>query len=276
MERSTDAAFLGAELRRVRLAAGIKSQDELAAQLGYDRSQISKAESGRPLSPELAAAYAARFPELNNLVESGFVERWAAFVRKNGGGPFPRYFVDWVEEERAARSLFYWAPTLIPGILQTEAYARVLLATEASDAQTPEDRLAGRMQRQEILARPQPPTVTVVMGEFVLLRNVGGPEVMHEQLSRLADLAQRPKVVIQVIPSEIGAHAGLAGAVSFADHDDGTTTCYSDSFTAGTTTKDPDTVARARETIELLRGEALPRAASLQLIRETAEEKWKL
>jgi hypothetical protein len=276
MERSADAAFLGAELRRVRLAAGIRSQDELAAQLGYDRSQISKAESGKPLSPELAAAYAGRFPELNNLVDSGFVERWAAFVRKNGGGPFPRYFVDWVDEERVARSLLYWAPTLVPGILQTEEYARVLLATEASDAQTPDERLAGRMQRQEILLRPQPPTVTVIMSEFVLMRNVGGHAVMHEQLARLAEVAQQPKMVIQVIPAEVGAHAGLAGAVSFAEHDDGTTTVYSDSFTAGTTTKDADPVARARETVELLRGEALPRAASLQLIRETAEEKWKL
>ena len=62
MENNSDASFLGAELRRIRLAAGIKSQEELAEELGFDRSVISKAEGGKPLSPELARAYAARFP----------------------------------------------------------------------------------------------------------------------------------------------------------------------------------------------------------------------
>jgi hypothetical protein len=132
------------------------------------------------------------------------------------------------------------------------------------------------MQRQEILSRPSPPTVTVIMFEFVLWRNVGGLEVMHEQVTHLFELAQRPKVIIQVIPAEIGAHAGLAGPVSLADHDDGPAAIYADAFALGEVTKDADTVVRARELIELVRCEALPRAASLELIREAAEERWKL
>jgi transcriptional regulator with XRE-family HTH domain len=99
MERSPDSSFFGQELRRVRLAAGIKSQEELAEIFCVDRSVISKIESGKPPSPDLARLYAGRFPELTALVDEGFIERWAAHVRKNGGGPFPRNFVDWVDEE---------------------------------------------------------------------------------------------------------------------------------------------------------------------------------
>jgi transcriptional regulator with XRE-family HTH domain len=276
MERSPDSSFLGQELRRVRLAAGIKSQEELAEIFCVDRSVISKIESGKPPSPELARLYAGRFPELAALVDGGFTERWAAHVRKNGGGPFPSNFVDWVDEERTARSLLYWAPILVPGICQTESYARAMLVTEPHDSQSPEERLAGRMQRQEILSRPGQPTITVIMSELVLWRNVGGLAVMHEQVTHLHALGQQPKVIIQVIPADIGAHAGLAGPVSLADHDDGPAAIYADAFALGQVTKDADTVSRVREMIELLRCEALPRTASLELIRETAEERWKL
>jgi transcriptional regulator with XRE-family HTH domain len=276
MEKDSDATFFGTELRRIRLAAGVKSQEELAEELGFERTAITKAESGyRPPSPELAQAYARRFPQLNALVEGGFFERWAEHVRKNGGGPFPKYFADWVDEEKAATVLFYWAPTLVPGILQTESYARVILATEANDPESPEDRLTGRLERQRILTLPQPPTVTVIMSEAVLHRNVGGPEVMYDQLTYIAGVSERPKVIIQVIPGEIGAHAGLAGPASIADHDGEPTVVYLDSFTAGQTTKDPDIISKVRGITELLRCEALPRVPSRELIMKVAEEQWK-
>ena len=68
------------------------------------------------------------------------------------------------EETDAPGAWSYWAPILVPGICQTESYARALLVgAEAHDSQSPEERLAGRMQRQEILSRPSPPTVTVIM-----------------------------------------------------------------------------------------------------------------
>jgi transcriptional regulator with XRE-family HTH domain len=105
MERDSDASFLGAELRRARLAAGIKSQEELAVILGFDRSVISKAEGGKPPSPELARAYAAKFSELNALAEDGLIERWADHVRRNGG-VFPKFLHSWIDNERTATGLF--------------------------------------------------------------------------------------------------------------------------------------------------------------------------
>jgi transcriptional regulator with XRE-family HTH domain len=275
MEKNTDASFLGTELRRARLAAGIKSQEELAEILGFDRSVISKAEGGKPPSPELARAYAAKFPQLNALVEDGMIERWAEHVRKNGGGPFPKFFVDWVDEEKVATALFYWAPVLVPGILQTEKYARALLEVDPDDEETFEVHLAGRMERQEILTRPKPPMVAVLVYETALLRCIGSPAVMYEQLSHLAEVSLRTRIVLQVIPATVGAHAGLTGAVSIAEREGEPTIVYLESLTAGQTTKEPDIVAKARTITDVLRGEALSRGASRDLIMKVAEDKWK-
>jgi transcriptional regulator with XRE-family HTH domain len=246
METDSDASFLGNELRRARLAAGF-SQEDLADRLGFERTVVAKAETGhRPPSPDVAKAYARVLPELNGLIESGLIERWAAHVRKNGGS-FPKFFLDWVEAEKTASALFYWAPILVPGVLQTEAYARATLASLSDENEPLEDRVAGRMQRQQILTRPRPPLVSVVMAEAVLHRAVGGPAVMREQLIHLAEIGERfPKVMIQVIPAEIATHPGLTGAASIADTEGSPTIVHQDSFTAGQTTGEPDIVATVR------------------------------
>ena len=249
MERDQDSMFLGAVLRRARLAAGITSQDELADKLGYERTVITKAESGqRPPSPDVARAYAREFPQLSALIESGLIEEWAEHVRKNGGS-FPKFFLDWVEAEKNATTLFYWAPILVPGILQVESYARAILATAPDNSESSDARLAGRMGRQQVLSRPQPPSVTVVLAEAVLHRGVGGPAVMCEQLTHLVEVSQQPKVMIQVIPAEIGVHAGLGGAASIADCEGGPTIIHQDSFTVGQTTSAPEIVARVRQSV---------------------------
>lgn len=267
----TDAGYFGSELKRARIAAGITSQEELAKRLGFERTVIAKAESGdRAPSAEVAAAYSREFPHLD-----GLIERWSARIRKTGGS-FPKFFIKWVDAEKVATSLFYWAPVLVPGLLQVESYARPLMMVTPDDNETPEVRLAGRLERQQILSRPKPPLVTVVMAEAVLHRGVGGPEVMHEQLTHLVEVGQQPHVMIQVIPGEVGAHAGLEGAASIAEQGDGPTVVYLESLTAGQTTKEPEIVAKVRQVTDMLRSEALPRSASQELIMRVAEEEWKI
>lgn len=276
MERDTDASFLGAELRRVRLAHGISSQEELAARLGFDRSVVAKAESGyRPPSLDVAQAYARVFPELNALVEDGLIERWATHVRKNGG-VFPKFLHSWIDNERTATGLFYWEPMVVPGILQIEAYARAILAADPNSDETVDARVAGRLERQQMLSRPRPPMVSVVLAEDVLNRCVDSAQVMHDQLTYLAEVSQQPKVTIQVIPANIGVHAGLAGAAAIADTEDGGTVVHEDGFTAGRTSADPDIVVKVRERVAVLRSDALPREASLELITKVAKERWSI
>jgi transcriptional regulator with XRE-family HTH domain len=273
MDKDSDVSFFGEELRRLRLAAGISSQEELAARLGYERTVVAKAESGhRPPSPDVAEAYARMFPGFNALVENGLIERWAAHVRKNGGS-FPRQFVPWVDAEKDATALFYWAPILVPGVLQTEAYARTTLACVSDENESLEARLAGRMERQQILTRPNPPLVSVVMSEAVLHRCVGGAAVMREQLIHLAEIGERlPKVTVQVIPAEVATHAGLEGAGSIAEREGSPTVVHMESLTAAQTTGEPDIVAKVRELTGMLRCEAFPRGASRDLILKVAEQ----
>jgi hypothetical protein len=172
-------------------------------------------------------------------------------------------------------TIIYWAPTLVPGLLQVESYARVILATEPDETESLDVLLAGRMGRQQVLSRPQPPAVTVVMAEAVLHRGVGGPAVMYEQLTHLAEESRQPKVMIQVIPAEVSAHAGLGGAASIADREGEPPVVHLDSFTAPQTTRAPEIVAKVRQRSDMLRSEALPRSASHELIMRVAEEEWK-
>jgi transcriptional regulator with XRE-family HTH domain len=272
--RDSDTVFLGKVLRRARLAAGISSQDTLAERLGYERTVIAKAESGqRPPSPDVARAYAAVFPELNALVESGLIEDWAEHVRKHGG-VVPKFFSGWLDVEGNATALFYWAPLLVPGPLQTESYARTILAVDPDSTDPLDERVTARLERQHILSRPDPPMISVVLAEAVLYRNVGGPAVMHEQLSFLAEVSQRPRVLIQVIPAEVGAHAGLAGVASMADQEGEPTIVHQATLSGGETTADPETVAKVRMITDALRSEAFPRGASRERILKVSEEQW--
>ncbi len=141
------AAFLGAELRRARLAAGIKSQDKLAQMLGYDRSVIAKAETGeRPPSEEVMKAL------VKALGLDQVVTRLASLARRSTG--IPAWFLDWVAIEREAVTLHTWQPALIPGLLQTPEYARAILASWRLDTDGDiEAKLAARIDRQAILDR---------------------------------------------------------------------------------------------------------------------------
>jgi transcriptional regulator with XRE-family HTH domain len=275
-EKDSDGSFLGTELRRVRLAHGITSQEELATRLGFHRTVIAKAESGyRPPSPDVVEAYLREFPGLNSQIEDGLLERWAEHVKKNGG-VFPKFLHSWIDNEKTATGLFYWEPMIVPGILQIEEYARAILAADPNSDETVEARLAGRLERQQILSRVRPPMVSVVLAEDVLHRCVVSAEVMHDQLIYLAEVSRQPKVTIQVIPASVGVHAGLAGAAAIADTEDGGTLVHEDGFTAGKTSADPDTVVKVRERVAVLRTDALPREASLELIMKVADEEWKI
>jgi hypothetical protein len=163
---------------------------------------------------------------------------------------------------------------LVPGILQIEEYARATLAADPDSDETVDARVAGRLERQQILSRPRPPMVSAVLAEAVLHRCIGGAEVMHDQLIFLAETGRQPRVTIQVIPATIGVHTRLTGAVAIADTEEGGTLVHEDGFTAGKTSAEPDLVTKARGRATVLRAYALPAEASLELITKVAKEQW--
>ncbi|MGH3190717.1 MAG: DUF5753 domain-containing protein [Streptosporangiaceae bacterium] len=148
------------------------------------------------------------------------------------------------------------------------------MAADPDSEETVEARVAGRLERQQILSRPHPPMVSAVLAEAVLHRCVGSAEVMHDQLTYLAEIGQQPRITIQIVPATVGMHTGLGGAVAIADTEEGGSLVHEDGFTAGKTSAEPDLIAKARGRATVLRGYALPREASLELIMKAAKERW--
>lgn len=266
---ASPAHFFGAEVRRAREAAGMTLAG-LGALVPCDASTVSRVESGL-LSPT------ERFA---NTCDEAFPQMGGWFTRfynnsPRWDGPYPRWFVDWVDAEGRATVLRGWEPLLVPGLLQTAEYARALFKAWQStgDDDEVENLVRGRIDRQRIFDRPKPPSFWAVIDEAVLRRCIGGAKVMHDQLVHLAEMAERPAIKVHVIPAEVGAHIGLLGAFAIAGFaGDAPGIVYFESPDEGETTKDSATVARVILTFDTLRSEALPRGASRDLIMRVAEE----
>src|ERR1700722_15614911 len=156
-------AFLGAELRRARMAAGFSSQETLAARLGFDRSVVAKAETGeRPPTDDVLAAWCQACR-----LDDDLFGRLAVLARR-ADGPVPRWFEGWLEAEGNAHTLRLWSAVLLPGLLQTAEYARALFLAMGLDEEAAEGQVRVRLDRREILDRPDPPQVVAVLYEAVL------------------------------------------------------------------------------------------------------------
>jgi transcriptional regulator with XRE-family HTH domain len=250
----TPMAIWGRELRHYRKAAGL-TQTEFAAKINYSPSLVSQIETGQvPATPEFADA-------CNEALESGGALVRLLDYRKGG---IPRWFAEWLPYEESAGVLKTFQTRLVYGLLQTEAYARIVLDDDAVT-------IAGRLERQQILDRSDPPTLHVVLDESVLWRNVGGPEVMREQLLRLVEISSR-KLQIQILPN--GGHLATQGPFVLATLEDGSTAVYLETPVRGLVTTSPEDVARAGAVWEMIKADALPVGMSKELIARTAEERW--
>jgi transcriptional regulator with XRE-family HTH domain len=261
-------SFFGAELRLARAAAGL-SQEQLGIRLGYSAAQVGKVETGeRAPSVDFARSCDQALPGTGGLLGRiyALIERW--------DGGYPSWFHEWVETERRADALCWWEPLLIPGLVQTADYARALFeAWRLADEDDLEQLVTGRMDRQRIFERPEPPSLWVIIDEAVLHRRIGSEKVMYDQLTHLARVADRARTTVQVIPADVGAHVGLLGAFAVATID-GAGTVYMESPDQGQTTSAPAVVAKVSAAFDTLRAEALPRRASRELITKVAEERW--
>lgn len=261
-------ARLGDELRRARVAAGFSSQEALAAKLGFDRTVITKAETGdRPPTPDVLAAWC----QVCGL-DGEFFERWAVVARR-ADGPVPTWFEDWLKAESEAHTLRFWQPLIIPGLFQTAEYARALFLAAGADDAKADELVAVRLERQAILDRADPPHVVAVLRENVLHSLIGTPVVMSDQLSHLAEAAGRVNVQVQTVPSGRGATAGLSGGFALASCE-GAPDVLRMEAVEDVTEERRALVRHATLIFDLVRGDALPREESRMLIMEAAEQ-WK-
>ncbi|GAB2464406.1 helix-turn-helix transcriptional regulator [Streptosporangium sandarakinum] len=253
----TPQAIWGRELRHYRKGAGL-TQGQLAQKVHFSESLISGVETGQlPASPEFAET-------CDKVLNTGGALHRLLDWRK--GQIFPSWFGPWREKEQEAIALRTYQPLVVPGLLQTEAYARVMLFGDEVNIET-------RLNRQAILTRedPKPPSFRCVIDEGVLYRPIGGPGVMREQLEHLVSMVSS-RLSIQVVPH--GMHSGLMGGFVIATLAGGSDVLYAETAIRGITTSDPADVAAAVECFEVMRTEALPLGMSIDLIKKAVEEKW--
>ncbi|MFI2652145.1 DUF5753 domain-containing protein [Micromonospora fulviviridis] len=183
----------------------------------------------------------------------------------------PAWFRPWADIEREALSLRSFQLAWVPGLLQTKAYA---LATLAGEALTPAEagNLAeARLSRQSILRRERAPLLVAVIDEGVLRRTLDEDRpMMREQCDRLAEQAALPNVSIFVVPADVGMYPGLGGPFTIADMPEGARVGHVDSQAQAQIIDRAADVATLDRRWERIRGVALSRAQSLELIREAA------
>jgi transcriptional regulator with XRE-family HTH domain len=265
--------LLGELLREAReLPGGKKTQQEVAALIGKERTTVAKGETGDQV-PILAVLeeWLDRL-EIHGLARSAILKmhRLARFMELD---PSDIAVAPWYPTEARAHTLRYWAPTVVPGIVQMPAYAEELYrAAGFSDAKVKES-LQVRLGRQGILTRDDAPDITIVIWEAVLFHHqVGTPEVMRDQCARLLQVSEYPTVSLHILPSD-GANAGLGGTIGLAATDDAPELLVSDGVVEDQLTQDPARVRKARATFSRVRSDARNRADSRDVLVE-ATERW--
>jgi transcriptional regulator with XRE-family HTH domain len=252
-------AYWGDELRYHREEAGL-TQGELARKVFVSPSLIAMIETGRraPKPQFIKSADTV-------LGTGGALARlWKRIIQSS----YLEWFRPFVDVESEATSILEFSAQAVPGLLQTEQYARAQFRNgrvRDSDAQI-ERHVAARMSRQEILNRDQPPFLWVILDEAALRRPVGGAKVMRDQFAWLMQAAASPDIVLQVLPFSAGAHAGMSGPMILFSLPDETDLAYAEGFGGGQLIGRPEEVEECRLRLDLLRASALPPDDSVQMI----------
>ncbi|WP_060884226.1 helix-turn-helix domain-containing protein [Streptomyces caniscabiei] len=262
---SSPRAMLGAELRHARERAGL-SQEELGLRLFVSGSFVGQLEAAvRRLQPEIAKL-------IDVALDTGdFFSRNCMAVAKS---QYSEHFLEAVEAEAAATEIRQYEPLLIPGLLQTPAYARaVFRAYQPTASEEVIDRkVAQRMERAHILEGATNPLFWTVLDEAVVRRVTGGRAVMAEALRHVTTLARRNRVVVQVLPFDAGAHASMEGSIKLMDFADAPTLLYFEGVGSGRLEDDPATVRYQRRTHEFLTAVSLSPEKSLAMLESMAQD----
>ncbi|MFD8911165.1 helix-turn-helix domain-containing protein [Streptomyces sp. NPDC059575] len=261
---SSPRAMIGAELRHARERKGL-SQTELGERLFVSGSFIGQLESG---TRRMQREYAVQLDVI--LDTDGFFTR---HCETSARSKYPEHFAEAAEAEARATAIREYAQVLIPGLLQTRAYAEaVFRAYRPTAPSTQIDGLvAARLERSRLLADPTTPLLWVILDEAVIRRRVGDSTAMAEALRYVANLARQFRIIAQVLPFSAGAHASMTGALKLMDFDDAAPLSFVEGPNVGRLLDDPATVARHSMTFSLLQAAALPPHDSLVLLESVAQ-----
>jgi Domain of unknown function (DUF5753)/Helix-turn-helix domain len=261
---ATPREQLATLLRQARLDAGFGSHGALARKLNVSRPVVTRAENPAhpvPSDAVLAAWAGATGAGLDVLAD---------LAQRARSGP-PGWFAKWADIEARASVIRWFEPLLIPGLLQTESYARAVL-TWKPDSAAAEANLKNRLARQSVLDRAE---LRVVILESVLYREVGDAATMCDQVQHLMAAGSLPSVMLQVVADTPAVAGALGGAFAIAAEGAADVAAYAESNIQGAVYTDPDLIARATRVFDGLRADALPWTQTQDLLRK-AGERWTL
>lgn len=251
-------------LKQQRESAGL-TQQELADMAFMTRSHIAHIEAGRRIPSKEDAR------RLDTALNTGDV--LSSFLPAQDVA-VADYFEAARQLEQQAVMIREFALSFVPGILQTEAYARAVLSTAFPPVGEEEcDRLVvTRLERARILDDPVRPVVWALLDEAVLRRVVGGPGVMAEQLMHVVRLAEKGRVRVHVVPFSLGSHPLMENMLSLMWFDDQPPVAYSEGLRMGKLHDSPPVVQELQSRYDLAMSDALPLRESLALLRATAKD----
>jgi transcriptional regulator with XRE-family HTH domain len=262
-------AALGRTLLLLREKAG-KTLTQLASETSYDKSYLYRLEKGERLSKR------AVMEDLDTYYGSGglLVRLWRDARKEVIKDKYKAF----MELEATARIMWMFQ-LRVPGILQTEDYARTVLSglsgaqTTAGNSDAIEEQVAARMGRQELLYRQPAPSIRVILDEGAVRRPVPKLQVWKDQLSHLVETAELPSVTIQVVPWTAGVHDLMDSHLWLFWQRTGDPVAYAEGNGIGELFDDPDRVMAFRLSYDLVRDAALPPAESIAFIKRLLEER---
>ncbi|MFF5772753.1 helix-turn-helix domain-containing protein [Streptomyces californicus] len=265
VEAESGRAALGRALKFLREQSGL-SLGQLAEKTRYDKSYLSRLESGKRLSKPAVMEDLDRFYKTGGLL----IELWKVARRE----VFKDKYKEVVRLELTACIIHMFSPG-IPGLLQTEDVARILLSGDqetASEAESVEEQVIARLGRQQVLHRDQAPSIRIIMDEYGLRRQVGDAAVWEAQLEHLIEIAELPTVALQVLPFEAGAHHLMNGSFTLMWQADGSAVAYTEGNQCSELREDPADITRGRLSYDRARDLALPPPESAAFIRGVLKE----
>lgn len=255
--------YYGSELRRLREEAKL-GQAELGSILYCTASLVGQIETAkkvptRQFSERVDAA----------LLTGGVFSRLIGLVLKS---QLPTWFQAYAEMEAKATYISTYQSQLVYGLLQTPEYARAVLSVDNPGRL--EELVAARMERQRILDREHPPVLCVVLDEAVLYREIGGAEVMRNQLAHLLGFLDHPWIQVQVLPFGVGQHPGLLGSFTLLRFEDDPDILYTESYDSGHMTANSQAIRERSVGYARLQASALSREGSAALIESVMRERY--
>ncbi|MEU1530380.1 helix-turn-helix domain-containing protein [Streptomyces fagopyri] len=259
------AAF-GRQLKLLRVRAGLE-RPEFGKLTGYAGQSIASFEQGRRIpSPRF-------IDRADEVLDAGGVLK--ALKDEVGRAQYPAFFRDMARLEAGAVGLCVYAAHAVPGLLQTEDYARAVFRMQRPllDDDVIEQRLAARMVRQDIFTRRPPPLLSFIIEEVVLRKPIGGLTTLREQLEQILLVGQNRNVEIQVMPTDREDHAGLGGPFNLIDTAEGPRIAYTEVQDDNRLYTSAGKIRELEARYGILRSQALTPCESLAFIEELLGEK---